>query len=302
MEAELRKYLYVLITGSLEELKNAKKEVEKLWHNDHKTFHKCAPLIFEYLPKFDQIRNVKNQATFASGLSLFFLILGDEYFDDLANFALKVLQHPNGSVRKAILHTADWLFILLTDRAEPFVYPKGKKLTERQKIMQNQAQIQYINLVKETDYLIDKYNAEEKQVRYIQDMKPSINKSLQLFWSRLTECSVYRRILERIRPLPYEIAKKKKETEDEITNLLKATRSNFRLEDIKEIIYNEDSQSNLVDIITMFDTHQGRLKMENILVAVNDAWNYFPHKVLGGLSPVEKVLEYQQMEKIRYEV
>ena len=34
-----------------------------------------------------------------------------------------------------------------------------------------------------------------------------------------------------------------------------------------------------------------------VLEIVNEAWNYFPHKILNGLSPAEKVLEYQQMKQ-----
>ncbi len=43
----------------------------------------------------------------------------------------------------------------------------------------------------------------------------------------------------------------------------------------------------------MFDTGQGAMELDNIIESINDAWNYFPHKVLDGLSPAEKILEYQ---------
>jgi len=80
----------------------------------------------------------------------------------------------------------------------------------------------------------------------------------------------------------------------ELLELLKKTESDFGLEDIRDIIYNEDGQDSLTDIIAMFDTGQGALELENILEIVNDAWNYFPHKSLDGLCPTEKLLEYQQ--------
>jgi len=32
-------------------------------------------------------------------------------------------------------------------------------------------------------------------------------------------------------------------------------------------------------------------ELSNVLELVTDAWNYFPHKVLGGISPAEKLLE-----------
>ncbi len=34
--------------------------------------------------------------------------------------------------------------------------------------------------------------------------------------------------------------------------------------------------------------------LSNVLELVTDAWNYFPHKALGGISPAEKLLEYQE--------
>ena len=94
-----------------------------------------------------------------------------------------------------------------------------------------------------------------------------------------------------------EIAIKRKEIENELLTMLKETRSDFGLEDIKEIIYNEDGQDSLTDIIAMFDAGQDVVELENVLEIVNDAWNYFPHKILGGLSPEEKLLEYQQVQQ-----
>src|SRR3989344_9656516 len=90
-----------------------------------------------------------------------------------------------------------------------------------------------------------------------------------------------------------QILQRRKEIEEELLELLKETESDFGLDDIKEIIYNEDGQDCLTDIIAMFDRGGDASELENILDLVNDAWNYFPHKILGGLSPAEKLLEYQ---------
>ena len=90
-----------------------------------------------------------------------------------------------------------------------------------------------------------------------------------------------------------QILQKRKEVEQELTELLQETGSEFGVEDIKEIIYNEDGQDAMTNIIAMFDTGQGAGELQDILELVNDAWNYFPHKIIGGLSPAEKILEYQ---------
>ena len=85
-----------------------------------------------------------------------------------------------------------------------------------------------------------------------------------------------------------EILQRRKEIEQELVDLLEKTGSDFDLEDIKEIIYNENGQDSLTDIIAMFDNGQDVAELENVLELVNEAWNYFPHKILAGLSPVEK--------------
>lgn len=88
-----------------------------------------------------------------------------------------------------------------------------------------------------------------------------------------------------------EILKRRKEIEQELVDLLKDSDNDFGLDDIKDIIYNEDGQDSLTDVIAMFDNGLGLVELENVLELVNDAWNYFPHKILGGLSPMEKRLE-----------
>ncbi|OGN14346.1 MAG: hypothetical protein A3J47_01920 [Candidatus Yanofskybacteria bacterium RIFCSPHIGHO2_02_FULL_43_22] len=90
-----------------------------------------------------------------------------------------------------------------------------------------------------------------------------------------------------------QILQRRKEVEQELVDWLQETGSEFGLEDIKEIIYNEDGQDAMTDIIAMFDTGQGAVELQNVIETINDAWNYFPHKIIGGLSPAEKILEYQ---------
>ena len=93
-----------------------------------------------------------------------------------------------------------------------------------------------------------------------------------------------------------EIIAKREEIEKELLAMLAESKSDFGLDDIKEIIYNEDGQDSLTDIIAMFDTGQDAAELQNVLELVNDAWNYFSHKIIGGLSPAEKLLEYQEKQ------
>ena len=90
-----------------------------------------------------------------------------------------------------------------------------------------------------------------------------------------------------------QILERQKEIEQDIINLLSRAKSDFMLDDVKGVIYNEEDQDDFMKAISMFDTGKIPDELENILELTNDAWNYFPHKLLGGLSPAEKVLEYQ---------
>lgn len=90
-----------------------------------------------------------------------------------------------------------------------------------------------------------------------------------------------------------QIIQHRQEIEQDLTDLLKETGSDFTLGDIKEIIYNETEQNDLAKMIPMFDTGQGGVELNNIMEMVVDAWNYFPHKALGGISPAEKSLQSQ---------
>jgi len=95
-----------------------------------------------------------------------------------------------------------------------------------------------------------------------------------------------------------QILERRGEIEQELLEMLEKTDSDFSLDDIKEIIYNEESQDDLTDVVMIFDTGQGFDEMNTILETINDAWNYFPHKLLGGLSPAEKILEYRQKQEL----
>jgi len=58
-----------------------------------------------------------------------------------------------------------------------------------------------------------------------------------------------------------QIFEKRKEIEKELLEMLKEAKSDFGLDDIKGIIYNEDGQDGLTDIIAMFDTGHGAAEL-----------------------------------------
>ncbi len=95
-------------------------------------------------------------------------------------------------------------------------------------------------------------------------------------------------------PAKREILKRRKEIEKELSQILKEIKSPFTIEHIKDIIYHEEEQEDLMKVVAIFDRGGDLAELNNILEIVNDAWNFFPHKCLDDFCPMEKILEYQK--------
>ena len=96
-----------------------------------------------------------------------------------------------------------------------------------------------------------------------------------------------------------QIFKRRKEIEQELVDMLKETESDFSLQDVKNAIFHEKDEGDMMKIIAMFDRGGDTSELSNILELTNDAWNYFPHKIIDSLSPAEKLLEYQKNGKLK---
>ncbi|KKP89825.1 hypothetical protein A2456_00125 [Candidatus Nomurabacteria bacterium RIFOXYC2_FULL_36_19] len=96
-----------------------------------------------------------------------------------------------------------------------------------------------------------------------------------------------------------QILKRRKEIEQELVEMLEETGSNFSLEHVKDVIFYEEENDDMQKVISMFDRGGDISELSNILELTNDAWNYFPHKILNGLSPAEVLLEYQNKKNIK---
>jgi len=91
-----------------------------------------------------------------------------------------------------------------------------------------------------------------------------------------------------------QILERRKEIEQELVDMLKETESDFTLDHVRDAIYDEEDNDDMMKVVAMFDRGGDASELSNVLELVTDAWNYFPHKVLSGISPAEKILEYKQ--------
>ncbi len=94
-----------------------------------------------------------------------------------------------------------------------------------------------------------------------------------------------------------EILKRRDEIAKKLSKILEEINSPFTLEHIKDIIYYEKDSDDLTKVVSMFNKGKSIEEANQTLKIINDAWNYFPHKSLNGLCPMEKILESQRIKK-----
>jgi hypothetical protein len=94
-----------------------------------------------------------------------------------------------------------------------------------------------------------------------------------------------------------QILERREEIEQELVDMLEETESDFTLDHIRDVIFHEEDNDDMMKVVAMFDHGGDASELSNVLELVTDAWNYFPHKALGGISPAEKLLEYQNKKK-----
>jgi len=92
---------------------------------------------------------------------------------------------------------------------------------------------------------------------------------------------------------PPAVLEKREEIEKELSALIQKTKGDITLKEIQDIIYDETDFDDLNDVIRMFDTGSP-YELQNVIETLNDAWNYFPHRVLNGLCPLEIVSQNKQ--------
>lgn len=94
-----------------------------------------------------------------------------------------------------------------------------------------------------------------------------------------------------------QIITRRKEIEEELMEMLRQTKSDFSLPHIKDAIYYEEESDDMMKVVAMFDRGGGASELSNILELATDAWNYFPHKALGGNSPAEMSLGHNKKRR-----
>lgn len=78
--------------------------------------------------------------------------------------------------------------------------------------------------------------------------------------------------------------------ETKLSEIIRDYHITTTVETIKELILNEKRGEDFNEIVEIFTNNiDNRDEANQALEIVNAAWNFFPHKSLGGLAPIEKL-------------
>lgn len=94
-------------------------------------------------------------------------------------------------------------------------------------------------------------------------------------------------------PTQQEIERKREELKIGINMLIIKYQIPITWEEILDIIYNETTGKELNKIVGFFVRAESIDQANQEIQLINDAWNYFPHKMLDDRCPIEMISEYQ---------
>lgn len=311
MKHHLKNLIQTIKTGLPAEVKFAQKQVEKFWRNYYIPNREEGRMAFsvfvEELKNFEQIRDIDHQAYFINTLKWPLWSISEEYFEDWVNFFLFNIQHPSGKIRQAVIHATEYLMLNISVDLR-HVGEKEKDLSPHLKELVLKNKMRFGYFVMEVEALIDQYHEPRfKRYKYVSSLPTGVYKSLsklitevllrsefyeKLYQDFLNELRAKRKKMELPKFTLVEIFEKRNQMEKDLANLIKKTGNSVKMENIKDIIYNETGQESILKIIDNFDKGQNTKELNNILDIISSAWNCWPHKSLNGLSPAEKSLEF----------
>ncbi|MDA2922951.1 hypothetical protein MYX07_06840, partial [Patescibacteria group bacterium AH-259-L07] len=171
----------IIKTGSREEAKQAQKLAEEFWHKvyipQRAKGRKAFSIFLDEIKKFDEIQDVAHQIYLISVLKWPLLAIGEEDFEEWAEFILKYIQHSSGKIRQAILHAADYLIMnIIID----LNIDDGKKISEAEKQRIKKSKDRFCHFTYIVESLLENYDEPRfRRYQYISSMPPSVYKSLQ---------------------------------------------------------------------------------------------------------------------------
>lgn len=271
----------------------AARMVRKLLYGSHRSKEKydgMQEVINDASHTYAQIPEDWRRENFVMAVSVIYYLHHHEHQPDfLFPWLFELLQHKNGYIRHAAVRMIQHELGLLTYHIRFPGEGRGFSGLSREEANEKICML-------ETDLeriAAQSWNPVYKKYKYIENLPSGTFKSVQLILSQLDDyCSDAP--AQTLYETKDQIIARRKEIEQEIIEMLKDTESGFTLQDVQSVIFHEKDSDDMTRIVAMFDRGGDASELDNILELVSDAWNYFPHKALGGISPQEKLLEYNE--------
>jgi len=99
---------------------------------------------------------------------------------------------------------------------------------------------------------------------------------------------------DKLEIMVFKIEDIRKIIESQVREIINYYQVDTTFEEMKEMVFNENGQKDFNKLIErfIFTMNSNNLdEINEVLKFINAVWNYFPHKSLKGLSPIEKIKE-----------
>jgi hypothetical protein len=285
-----------ILTADEETSHKATREVRKLVYSSggSKKYERIASIIENAPAEYVKIAEDWRQENFVMAISvMYFLHDLENQPDFLFPWLFQLLQHTNGNIRHAAVRMIEHELGALTYHIR---FP-GEK-SGHSKISSEQADRIIFGLHANLNNLMaNSWKDSYRKFKYIDRLPSGTYKSAQLILSVLDDyCGEVNDNQGQVETKE-QILKRRKKIEEELLEMLEETESGFSLQDVRDAIFHEEDNDDMMKVVAMFDRGGDASELSNVLELVIDAWNYFPHEILGGISPAEKLLEYHPNHK-----
>ncbi len=286
------KLFKAILSADKDVSRQAAREVRKFLYSSRSSqndLKSIASIVEDAPTEYAKIEDDWRQENFVMAVSVIYYLHNRENQPDfLFSWLFQLLQHKNGNIRHAAVR-------MVQSELGPLTYHirfPNEKLT-RPELSKEKADGILLGLRANLSNLEENsWKNSYRKFKYIDELPSGTHKSVQLILSLLDDyCSDVARTETQIES-KQQILERRGEIEKELSDMLKKTGSGFWLKDIKELIYNGEDNNDFHRLIAMFDRGGDASELNNILELASNAWNYFPHKNLGGISPAEKLLQY----------
>ena len=286
-----------ILTADEETSRQAAREVRKLVYSSGEGDNKyelIVSIIENASVEYKKIIEEWRQENFVMAISvMYFLHNRENQPDFLFPWLFQLLQHKNGNIRHAAVRMIEHELGSLTYHIR---FP-GEKISRGELSSEQADQIIFGLRTNLNNLMASSWKDSYKKFKYIDNLPSGTYKSIQLILSVLDDyCSEVNDNQGQVETKE-QILERRKEIEQELEEMLKETGSDFSLDHVRDAIFHEEDNDDMMKVVAMFDRGGDASELSNVLELVTDAWNYFPHKALGGISPAEKLLEHHNKSK-----